>query len=69
MNSSLYAFKEKLFPTILTSALTGAYQCGGRLADVVVVGAALGGEGGDVVQHAGRQASHDVGGPVPVQEV
>lgn len=49
--------------------LTGADQCGGRLADVVVVSVAFGGEGGDVVQHAGRQASHDMGGLVPVQEV
>lgn len=61
------------FPSLSTtafkSALTGAYQCGGRLADVVAVGVALGGERGDVVQQAGHQASHDVGGFLPVQRV
>lgn len=49
--------------------LTGADERGGRLADVVVVGIAFDGEGGDVVQHTWRQASHDMGGPLPVQEV
>lgn len=49
--------------------LTGADERGGRLADVVVVGIAFDGEGGDVVQHTWRQASHDMGGLLPVQEV
>lgn len=62
--------QRNTFPaTTLKSVLTGADQCGGRLADVVVVSVAFGGEGGDVVQHAGRQASHDMGGLMPVQEV
>lgn len=49
--------------------LTGADERGGRLADVVVVGIAFDGEGGDVVQHTWCQAAHDMGGLLPVQEV
>lgn len=45
--------------------LTGAYKCGGRLAHVV----AFDGDGGDVVQLTGHQASHDMGGLLPVQVV
>lgn len=49
--------------------LTGAYKCSGGLADVIAVGVAFDREGGDVVQQARHQASHDVGGLVSVEEI
>lgn len=45
--------------------LTGTYQRGGWLALVI----AFDGGGGDVVQQTGPQASHHIGGLLPVQDV
>lgn len=62
-----FAIKHTRIHTLKSHwALTGADERSGRLANVVVVGVALGGEGGDVVEDTGRQAPHDVSEPLPV---
>ena len=50
-------------------ALTGAYEGESRLADVVTVGIAFDGEGGDVVELSRAQALQHIGGVLPLQKV